>query len=82
MNLIGNEGLSLRECEKKLLKTLGPKRIQLIKVLVKNRYTVFYGSILKQAQTPEEEHQIEEQMGKSAMGRQLLMQRKLEAVGL
>ena len=49
LNIIGNGSLTIRECEKKLITLLTPKRIDLIKTLVKQRYTIFYGILHKQA---------------------------------
>ena len=68
----------MRECEKKLISLLTPKRIELIKVLVKQRHVVFYGILLKQAQSAAEVTQIEEQMAGSKSGRELLLEIKLE----
>ena len=35
LNIIGNKDFTLRDCEKKLITILTPKRIELIKILVK-----------------------------------------------
>ena len=36
-----------RECEKKLFGVLGVEKFELIKILVRNKATIFYGSLLK-----------------------------------
>jgi hypothetical protein len=54
LNIIGDEDLSTRECEKKLFTVLKHKRISLIRTLVKSRYILFYGILLKQAQSESE----------------------------
>ena len=46
MNIIGNEALSSRECEKKLFNSLGHQKFELVKTLLKNRFIIFYGSKL------------------------------------
>jgi hypothetical protein len=49
LNIIGDDDLSARECEKKLFTLLTHKRISLIRTLVKSRFVVFYGILLAQA---------------------------------
>ena len=49
LNIIGHRELTTRDCEKKLLSLLKPKRIELIKLLVKQRHTILFGILLKQA---------------------------------
>jgi hypothetical protein len=46
INIIGNEALSSRECEKKLFDSLGRQKFELVKTLLKNRFIIFYGSKL------------------------------------
>lgn len=73
LSLLGAE-ISSRECEKKLFTLLSHKNIELVRVLVKSRHTIFYGILLKQAQTDEEKAEIENQMKESLAGRQLLIE--------
>jgi hypothetical protein len=49
LNVIGDDDLSARECEKKLFTLLTHKRISLIRTLVKSRFVLFYGILLAQA---------------------------------
>ena len=66
--MLGAE-ISSRECEKRLFTLLSHKNIELVRVLVKSRHIIFYGILLKQAQTDEEKGEIENQMKESLAGR-------------
>ena len=80
LDILGNASLTARDCEKKLLMLLKAKNIELIKILVKQRNTIFFGILLKQAESQEEKTLIEEQMQSTAEGRQLLMEMRLDPV--
>jgi len=49
LSLLGNSGVSQRECEKKLIGLVGHKNIELVSRLLKNREVVFFGTCLQQA---------------------------------
>jgi hypothetical protein len=46
----------------------------LVRILVKSRLIIFYGILLKQAQSDDEKKEIENQMKESLVGRQLLIE--------
>ena len=48
-----------RESEKKLFGVLGVDKFELIKLLVKNKATIYWGTLLQQAQTPAEKLNIQ-----------------------
>lgn len=77
LEILSNTTQTARECEKRLIKLLTPKRIELIKTLVKHRHAIFFGVVYNQAQTDEEKAQVEERMKNTPEGRQLLMELKL-----
>lgn len=55
-----------RECEKKLIALLNYEKFDLIKLLVKNRYIIFYGTRLQQAQSQSDKEAIISEMDKHA----------------
>lgn len=57
LTILGAE-ISTRECEKKLFTLLSHKNLELVRILVKSRHTIFYGILLKQAQTNNEKEDI------------------------
>jgi len=61
-----------RECEKKLFGVLGVDKFELIKLLVKNKATIYWGTLLQQAQTPAEKLNIQSSMDGSSEGRELI----------
>ena len=79
LEIIGNKELTARDVEKKLIVLLTPKRIDLIKHLVSNRYPVFYGVLYHQAETEQEKNQVQMLMRQTPDGRQLLMKLKIGA---
>ena len=44
--IIGNEFLSPRECEKKLFGLLGHRKFEIVRILLKNRFTIYFGTRL------------------------------------
>lgn len=74
LDLIGNPSFSSRECEKKLFSVLGHKMFELIKLILKNRFTVFYGTQLSRAQSSTEKDQLIDQMERNPVSRGLLAQ--------
>ena len=72
--LLGNEAASLRECEKKLFTMLGSQKPDLMRLILKNRHTVYYGTKLQQAQNAIEKHNIVSQLQQSTYGSSLLNQ--------
>ena len=69
LGALGDHQLSVRDCEKKLFSILTYKRVDLVRELVKQRYTIFYGIRLRRAKGEEEKHAIEEEMKASPEGR-------------
>jgi pre-mRNA-splicing helicase BRR2 len=61
-----------RECEKRLFGVLGVEKFELIRILVKNKWSVFFGSRLQQAQSESEREAIKREMEQSREGRALL----------
>lgn len=61
-----------RECEKKLFGVLGVDRFELIRMLVRNKATIYWGTKIQQAQTPAEKEGIQEAMEATQEGRELL----------
>ena len=51
-----------RDCENKLVLLLGYDQFQFIKVLIKNRWTVLYCTLLAKTEGEEERKTIEEEM--------------------
>ena len=51
-----------RDCENKLVLLLGYDQFQFIKVLIKNRWTVLYCTLLAKTEGEEEKRAIEEEM--------------------
>jgi pre-mRNA-splicing helicase BRR2 len=48
-----------RECEKKLFGVLGVDRFELIRLLVRNKAAIYWGTLLQQAQTPAEKESLQ-----------------------
>jgi len=61
-----------RECEKKLFGVLGVDRFELIRMLVRNKACIYWGTKMQQAQTPAEKDGIQEAMEVTQEGRELL----------
>lgn len=51
LGVLENLESSARDCEKKLFAILSLKRIELIRKIVKSRHAIFFGVLLKQAQS-------------------------------
>ena len=60
------------ECENKLVDLLNYDKFDLIKLLSKNRFTIYYCIKLKQAQNSKEEAEIKQEMSKYPAGEELL----------
>lgn len=63
-----------RECEKKLFGLLSVEHFEVIRLLVKNKSAIFFGSLLQQAQTQKDKDAIVREMELSKEGRDLLDQ--------
>lgn len=48
-----------RDCEKKLFGVLGVDRFELIRLLVRNKAAIYWGTLLQQAQTPAEKENLQ-----------------------
>jgi len=46
LSVLGNASFAARECEKKLLKLLGPKKVEVVRLLATKRHVVLYGTLL------------------------------------
>jgi hypothetical protein len=63
-----------RDCEKKLFGVLGVDKFELIRLLVRNKAGIYWGTLLQQAQTPAEKETIKYSMDATQEGRDLLKQ--------
>ena len=59
LGVLENVEAPARECEKKLFALLTFKRIELVRTIVKSRHAIFFGVLLKQAQSSAEREAIE-----------------------
>jgi intergrase/recombinase len=46
LDLLGNEGINQRDCEKKLLQIIGHKKFTFVRQLMKHRPSIYYGTLL------------------------------------
>ena len=51
LTILGSEVMTQRECEKKLLALIGHSKFQLARILLKNRFTIYFGTLFTQATT-------------------------------
>lgn len=63
-----------RDCEKKLFGVLGVDKFELIRLLIRNKAAIYWGTLLQQAQTPAEKETIQYSMDATQEGRDLLKQ--------
>ena len=62
LNLLGAPGVSQRECEKKLIGIVGPKHIELVSRLLRNREVIYFGTCLQKSQSAAEKEKIMSQI--------------------
>lgn len=63
-----------RDCEKKLFGVLGVDKFELIRLLVRNKAAIYWGTLLQQAQTQAEKENVQYSMDATQEGRDLLHQ--------
>lgn len=74
LTILGSEVMTQRECEKKLLALIGHSKFQLARILLKNRFTIYFGTLFTQATTDLEKEAVLKLMEKhkSEAGKELL----------
>ncbi|CRG94529.1 pre-mRNA-splicing helicase BRR2, putative [Plasmodium gallinaceum] len=66
----------IQECENKLVNILKYENFSIAKLLIKNRWKIYYCTLLGQAQTEKEKNEIMEQMNKTEEGEEILEELK------
>lgn len=69
---LGNLGLSARDSEKRLISMLGHQNLEIVKILLKNRFVIYFGTLLSQASTASELQNVKNQMQNCKQGELLL----------
>lgn len=65
---LGNLGLSARDSEKRLISMLGHQNLEVVKILLKNRFVIYFGTLLSQASTASELQNVKNQMQNCKQG--------------
>jgi pre-mRNA-splicing helicase BRR2 len=77
-NFLGQETISQRDCEKKLFGILTHSKFQLVRMILKNRFTIYFGTLLAQAENITDKEAVFGLMEKSKAGKELLSQFQVE----